>query len=143
MFTIEEILNYVPHRYPFLLIDRVLDFTENQSVKTLKNITINEAYFQGHFPGKPIFPGVYIIENIAQSSCFLLTKSAGGMQEGVVYYLGKVKKTTFLKPVRPGDQLITTITVEKSISTGAIVSGLSTVNDKTVAKGEFVFGIGS
>ena len=67
MFDIEEIMRNIPHRYPFLLIDKIIDFKKNKSVTVLKNITINEAQFQGHFPNKPIFPGVYIIENMAQS----------------------------------------------------------------------------
>ena len=137
MFDIEEIVKNVPHRYPFLLIDRVIEFSPNEMVTTLKNITINEAQFQGHFPGKPIFPGVYIIENMAQSSA-----SAGGVDESKVYFLGKVSKVSFLKPVVPGDQLITTITVEKILGPSAMVKARSKVGDKTVAKGEMMFGMG-
>ena len=90
MFEINEIMQYVPHRYPFLLIDRILEFVPEQKVTVLKNVSINEAQFQGHFPGQPILPGVYIIENMAQASCFLLAKSAGGLKEGATYVLGKV-----------------------------------------------------
>ena len=142
MFDIEEIMKNVPHRYPFLLIDKVLEFSANESVTTLKNITVNEAQFQGHFPGKPIFPGVYIIENMAQSSAFLLAKSAGGVDESKVYFLGRVNKVSFMNPVIPGDQLITTIKVEKLFGSSAMVSAVSKVGDKTVAKGELMFGIG-
>ena len=142
MFDIEEIVKNVPHRYPFLLIDRVIEFSPNETVTTLKNITINEAQFQGHFPGKPIFPGVYIIENMAQSSAFLLAKSAGGVDEKKVYFLGKVTKVSFLKPVVPGDQLVTTINVEKILGPSAMVKAKSKVGDKTVAKGEMMFGMG-
>ena len=142
MFDIEEIMKNVPHRYPFLLIDRVLEFFENESVTTLKNITVNEAQFQGHFPKKPIFPGVYIIENMAQSSCFLLVKSGGGLDENRVYFLGKVNKITFKTPVRPGDQLITTVNIVKIIGTSALISAISKVDNKMVAKGEMMFGIG-
>ena len=142
MFDIEEIMKNVPHRYPFLLIDKILEFSENESVTTLKNITINEAQFQGHFPGKPIFPGVYIIENMAQSSAFLLAKSAGGVDESKVYFLGRVNKVSFTNPVTPGDQLITTIKVEKLFGSSAMVSAVSKVDDKTVAKGELMFGMG-
>jgi 3-hydroxyacyl-[acyl-carrier-protein] dehydratase len=141
MFDIEEIMKYVPHRYPFLLIDRVLDFIENQSIKVLKNISINEAQFQGHFPGKPIFPGVYIIEHMAQASCFLLSKSAGGLQENAVYFLGKVAKMNFLQPVVPGDQLITTVSIEKTFGDSAAVVARATVDGKLVAKGELMFGV--
>lgn len=142
MFDIEEIMKNVPHRYPFLLIDKVLEFSPNESVTTLKNITVNEAQFQGHFPGKPIFPGVYIIENMAQSSAFLLAKSAGGVDESKVYFLGRVNKVSFTNPVTPGDQLITTITVEKIFGSSAMVSAVSKVDEKTVAKGELMFGMG-
>ncbi len=143
MFTIEEIQTYVPHRYPFLLIDRVLDFTSDRSVTTLKNITINEPFFQGHFPQKAIFPGAYIIENMAQSACFLLAKSAGGLNPQMVYLLGKVLKMSFLKPVVPGDQLVTRITVEQRMGANALVAGLSTVAEDTVAKGGLMFGVAS
>ena len=142
MFDIEEIMKNVPHRYPFLLIDRVLEFSANESVTTLKNITVNEAQFQGHFPGKPIFPGVYIIENMAQSSAFLLAKSAGDVDESKVYFLGRVNKVSFKNPVTPGDQLITTIKVEKLFGSSAMVNAVSKVDDKTVAKGELMFGMG-
>lgn len=139
MFDIEEIMRNVPHRYPFLLIDRVQEFTPNESVTTLKNVTVNEAQFQGHFPGKPVFPGVYIIENMAQSACFLLAKSAGGIDENTVYYLGRVLKMAFKRPVRPGDQLITRITVDKMVGANAMVSAVSRVDGALVAKGDLMF----
>jgi 3-hydroxyacyl-[acyl-carrier-protein] dehydratase len=143
MFDIEEIMKNVPHRYPFLLIDRVLEFEKDVSVTTLKNITINEAQFQGHFPGKPVFPGVYIIENMAQSACFLLVKSSGELDQNAVYYLGRVNKVAFTHPVAPGDQLVTTITMEKRIGGNAMVSAVSKVGDAVVARGEMMFGTGS
>lgn len=141
MFDIQEISRNVPHRYPFLLIDRVLDFKANESVTVLKNVSINEAQFQGHFPGNPILPGVYIIENMAQASCFLLAKSGGGLQENCVYFLGKVAKISFLQPVVPGDQLITTVKIEKVFGDSAAVIARATVNEKLVAKGELMFGM--
>jgi 3-hydroxyacyl-[acyl-carrier-protein] dehydratase len=139
MFDIQEIMKNVPHRYPFLLIDRVLDFTPGKSVITLKNVSINEAQFQGHFPGRPIFPGVLIIEHQAQSACFLLAKSAGGIDENTVYYLGRVNKMAFKRPVVPGDQITTKITVEKQIGSNAIVSAKSFVGTELVAGGEMIF----
>ncbi|NLW30522.1 MAG: 3-hydroxyacyl-ACP dehydratase FabZ [Fibrobacter sp.] len=141
MFNIKEIMENVPHRYPFLLIDRIIDFKKDEYVTVLKNISINEAQFQGHFPGNPIFPGVYIIENMAQASCFLLAKSSGGLNQNTVYYLGKVNKISFMKPVTPGDQLVTTITVIKFLGRNAAVQAKSTVDGKTVAKGELMFGV--
>ena len=141
MFAINEIMRFVPHRYPFLLIDRVLEFVPEQNVTVLKNVSINEAQFQGHFPGQPILPGVYIIENMAQASCFLLAKSAGGLKEGATYVLGKVVKCTFMNPVVPGDQLTTTVTVDKLFGESAAVSAKASVEGKTVAKGELMFGL--
>jgi 3-hydroxyacyl-[acyl-carrier-protein] dehydratase len=139
MLGIDEIMKFVPHRYPFLLIDRVLEFQENVSATTLKNISINEAQFQGHFPQKPIFPGVYCIENMAQSACFLLAKSAGRLEMNALYVLGKVQKVSFHQPVYPGDQLITVVTLDKKFGDAALVSSCSRVDGKTVAKGEMMF----
>jgi beta-hydroxyacyl-ACP dehydratase FabZ len=139
MFDVEEIMRNVPHRFPFLLIDRVLEFEADKRVKTLKNVTINEAQFQGHFPGRPILPGVYIIENMAQSGCFLLIKSAGGTQDNAVYYLGRVGKLIFKKPVVPGDQLVTDVKVEKKFGPACMVSCESFVGDTLVASGEMMF----
>jgi 3-hydroxyacyl-[acyl-carrier-protein] dehydratase len=143
MFDVEEIMRNVPHRYPFLLVDRILEFKENETVTTLKNISINEMQFLGHFPGKPVFPGVYIIENMAQSSAFFLAKSAGGVDESKVYFLGRVNKASFRKPVVPGDQLITTVTVEKIFGPSVAVNAVARVEDMTVAKAELLFGIGN
>jgi 3-hydroxyacyl-[acyl-carrier-protein] dehydratase len=141
MFTIQEIMKNVPHRFPFLLIDRILDFKENESTTALKNVSINEAQFQGHFPENPILPGVYIIENMAQAACFLLSKSAGGLQENAIYYLGKVKTVSFMQPVVPGDQLITTVVIEKKFGDSALVNAKATVDGKVVAKGDLMFGV--
>jgi 3-hydroxyacyl-[acyl-carrier-protein] dehydratase len=142
MFGIDEILKYVPHRYPFLFIDQILAFEENQAVTTLKNISADEAVLQGHFPGCPVFPGVLIIENMAQSACFLLVRSYGGLSEGKVYYLGRVNKMSFIKPVLHGDQLITRIAVQKTVGNSAMVSAVSGVDDEVVAKGELLFAMG-
>jgi beta-hydroxyacyl-ACP dehydratase FabZ len=141
MLDIQEIMRFVPHRYPFLLIDRVMDFVPDQSVTVLKNVSINESQFQGHFPGQPILPGVYLIENMAQASCFLLAKSAGGLKEGMTYVLGKVAKCSFMQPVVPGDQLITTVRVDKIFGDSAMVTAKAVVNGTTVAKGELMFGL--
>lgn len=141
MFNIQEIIKNVPHRYPFLLIDRVKEYKENESVTTLKNVSINEAQFQGHFPGVPVLPGVYIIENMAQSACFLLAKSGGGLKENAVYYLGKVKNVSFMQPVVPGDQLVTTVVIEKKFGDTSMVNATSYVDGKVVAKGELMFGM--
>lgn len=143
MYDIDEIMRNVPHRFPFLLIDRVLEFEKDTRVTTLKNVTINEAQFQGHFPSRPIFPGVYIIENMAQSGCFLLIKSAGELEANAVYYLGRVGKMAFRRPVRPGDQLVTKVKVEKKLGPTALVSCESFVDGALVASGDMMFAKGA
>lgn len=149
MFDVKEIMNFVPHRYPFLLIDRVTEFTPvnvdaegaviEGSVTTLKNVTINEAQFQGHFPGEPVFPGVLMIENMAQSACFLLSKSEGELDNSKVYYLGTVNKVKFRKPVVPGDQMVTSVELVKSLGSMAMVKATVKVDGKMVAKAELAF----
>lgn len=84
---IEEILDLLPHRFPFLLVDRVLDFEEGKFLRAVKNVSFNEPFFQGHFPGKPIFPGVLILEAMAQATGILAFKSRGKLEPGELYYL--------------------------------------------------------
>jgi 3-hydroxyacyl-[acyl-carrier-protein] dehydratase len=104
--TIHELFSYLPHRYPFLLVDRVTDLVVDQSVKGYKNITINEELFNGHFPGQPIFPGVLILEAMAQLSGVLAFESKGMRPaDGVNYLFGGVEKARFRRPVIPGDRL--------------------------------------
>lgn len=117
---VEKIKAVLPHRYPFLLIDRVLEVVEGKSLKALKNVTVNEPFFQGHFPGKSVMPGVLIVETFAQATALL---GAFGLDEtrtseDDLYYLVGVDKTRFRKPVVPGDQLILDIefiTVKRNI----------------------------
>lgn len=105
---IEKIKNVLPHRYPFLLIDRVLEVENMQYIKAVKNVTINEPFFQGHFPGKAIMPGVLIIEALAQAAGLLglLGLDDDALPENSLFYLVGVDKARFRKPVVPGDQLI-------------------------------------
>jgi beta-hydroxyacyl-ACP dehydratase FabZ len=102
----EEIHQILPHRYPFLLVDRILDYTLNEKITGLKNVTINEPFFQGHFPGKPIMPGVLIVEAMAQVGGILATKSAPDLMERRLFYFMALDKVKFRRPVVPGDQLI-------------------------------------
>ena len=103
---INELFSYLPHRYPFLLIDRVTELVVNESVKGYKNITINEEMFNGHFPGQPIMPGVLILEAMAQLSGVLAFESKGKRPaDGVNYLFGGVEKARFRRPVIPGDRL--------------------------------------
>ena len=103
---VTEIWKYLPHRYPFLLVDRVLEFEENQRIVTMKNITINEPQFNGHFPETPVFPGVMIVEALAQSAGILAFRSRERtLDDGYIYYLAGTDKTKFKRSVIPGDQL--------------------------------------
>ena len=103
---IHEVLKYLPHRYPFLLIDRVLTWTKDESLTAIKNVTINEPFFQGHFPHHPVMPGVLIIEAMAQACAILSLKSLGKVpNDDSVYYFVGIDKARFKRPVEPGDQL--------------------------------------
>lgn len=104
---IHEVLEHLPHRYPFLLIDRVLDVVPNERIVALKNVTINEPFFPGHYPHHPVMPGVLIIEAMAQASALLSFKSMGTKPDGSsVYYFVGIDNARFKRPVTPGDQLI-------------------------------------
>jgi 3-hydroxyacyl-[acyl-carrier-protein] dehydratase len=106
MMYIDEILEYLPHRYPFLLVDRVTEITKEQSIKGYKNISFNESFFQGHFPNNPIMPGVLIIEAMAQLSGILGFVTVDRKpSDGVVQYLAGSSKARFKRPVVPGDKL--------------------------------------
>ncbi|HXU92626.1 MAG TPA: 3-hydroxyacyl-ACP dehydratase FabZ [Gallionella sp.] len=104
---IHEVLEHLPHRYPFLLIDRVLEIVPNESIVALKNVTINEPFFPGHYPHHPVMPGVLIIEAMAQASALLSFKSMGTKPDDKsVYYFVGIDNARFKRPVSPGDQLI-------------------------------------
>lgn len=101
-----EIQNYLPHRYPFLLVDRVVEFEADKRIVCIKNVTINEQVFMGHFPATPVFPGVLIVEALAQASGILAFRSRGRtLDDGYVYYLAGTDKTKFKRSVVPGDQV--------------------------------------
>lgn len=102
---IYEILKYLPHRYPFLLVDRVLKCEPGKSIIAIKNVTMNEPFFIGHFPGKPIMPGVLILEALAQTSGILANKTTETTSEGYLYLFAGVDNTRFKRVVEPGDQL--------------------------------------
>jgi 3-hydroxyacyl-[acyl-carrier-protein] dehydratase len=103
---INEILKYLPHRYPFLLIDRVIDIVEGKSIVAIKNVTINENFFVGHFPNRPVMPGVLILEALAQAAGVLAYKSTNTLPtDGVLYFLAGIDNARFRRIVEPGDQL--------------------------------------
>ena len=111
MIDITEILSILPHRYPFLLVDKVVEMEKNISIKCIKNVTINEPFFQGHFPGHPVMPGVLILEALAQAAGILSFKSAD-VSGKLVYFMG-IDKAKFRRPVVPGDTLELLLTVTK------------------------------
>lgn len=112
---INQIKNYLPHRYPFLLVDRVLEINKNESIRALKNVTTNEPFFDGHFPGQPVMPGVLMIEALAQAAGVLIFESSDLAKDGSnIFLLAGVDKARFKSMVTPGDQLILTATVVRA-----------------------------
>ncbi|MBM4212817.1 MAG: 3-hydroxyacyl-ACP dehydratase FabZ [Gammaproteobacteria bacterium] len=116
MLDINEILRQLPHRYPFLLVDRVLECKEGESIRALKNVTYNEPFFPGHFPYRPVMPGVIIIEALAQTAGILAFRTAKVLpdEETRFYFVG-IEKARFRRPVEPGDQLILTAKVQRQM----------------------------
>jgi 3-hydroxyacyl-[acyl-carrier-protein] dehydratase len=107
MMDIHQILKKLPHRYPILLVDRVIALEKGKSIKALKNVTINEPFFQGHFPYRPVMPGVLMLEALAQAAALLAFDALGtGPSEDLVYYFAGIDNARFKRPVEPGDQLI-------------------------------------
>ena len=103
---VTEIQNLLPHRYPFLMLDRVVEYEANEKIVCIKNVTINEPVFNGHFPGTPVFPGVLIVEALAQAAGVLAFRSRNrSLNDGYIYYLAGTDKTKFKRSVIPGDQL--------------------------------------
>jgi 3-hydroxyacyl-[acyl-carrier-protein] dehydratase len=134
-----DIAKMLPHRYPFLLVDRVTDFEAGKRLTALKNVTVNEPYFQGHFPGYPVMPGVLIIEALAQASGVLVHLSSNySPDDHPLYFLVKVDKAKFTKIVSPGDQLVLDIELKRMIRRMAIFHGRASVNGEPVAEAEMM-----
>ncbi|MCE5195288.1 MAG: 3-hydroxyacyl-ACP dehydratase FabZ [Nitrospiraceae bacterium] len=134
MIDIKEIQELIPHRYPFLLVDRVIELEANKKVIGIKNVTINEPFFQGHFPGNPIMPGVLIIEALAQVGGVLAF--ASGNKGDAVYFMS-IEKAKFRRPVVPGDQLKLLVKVLQQRGRVWKLSGEAIVDDKVSAECEF------
>lgn len=135
-----EIQKIIPHRFPFLLLDRVTDIVENETLVGFKNVTIGDNVFQGHFPGHPIYPGVMILEGMAQAGGILAFKSMGNMTEEeaakkVVYFMS-IDKAKFRSPVKPGDRLEYRISVIKNKGAIWILDGKAYVDDVLVSQAE-------
>lgn len=136
---IEEILKYLPHRYPFLLIDRVLTIEEGKSLTALKNVTMNETFFTGHFPHRPVMPGVLILEAMAQAGGVLAYKSTNtSPADGVLYYFAGIDNARFRKVIIPGDQLILKVEVLRAKRDIWKLLGEAYVNDELACSAEFM-----
>lgn len=138
--NIEQIKKIIPHRFPFLLIDKVIDLRPNEKLVALKNVSVNEPYFVGHFPQEKVMPGVLIIEAMAQAGCVYFYYSKNLHGKNLIYYLAKVT-AKFLHPVIPGDQLRIEITTVKMLSKVGFLKGAAFVKDKLVAEAEVGFGV--
>ena len=137
---IQEIKKILPHRFPFLLVDRVIDLKPNEKLIAIKNVSVNEHYFVGHFPEEKVMPGVLIIEAMAQAGCIYFYYSKDLVGKNVVYYLGKVQ-ARFFSPVVPGDQLKMEVTTVKFMATTGICKVETYVGEKVVAEAELVFSV--
>lgn len=134
---VEAIMARIPHRYPFLLVDRILEIELGRRIVGLKNVTANEPFFQGHFPGHPIMPGVLVAEAMAQVGGVLASFLPSS--EGMIAYFAGIDRCRFRRPVRPGDQLITEIIVLRARSRVGQMAGTARVDGAVVAEGVFTY----
>ena len=136
MLDIQKIMKCLPHRYPFLLVDRILEIDEKRAVG-IKNVTINEPFFQGHFPVEPVMPGVLVLEAMGQVAAMMLSARPGS--ENLITFLTGVEKAKFRRPVKPGDQLITTAEMLRLRGKMGKVRAVGRVDGAVVAEAEFSF----
>ncbi|MEC6816380.1 3-hydroxyacyl-ACP dehydratase FabZ [Photobacterium toruni] len=134
--NITEIQALLPHRYPFLMIDRVTNYDEGKTLTAIKNISVNEPQFTGHFPNMPVFPGVLILEAMAQATGLLAFKTFGAPTENELYYFASIDKAKFRKPVVPGDQMILEVEFIKERRGIALFNGIAKVDGETVCSAE-------
>ncbi|OOZ41191.1 3-hydroxyacyl-[acyl-carrier-protein] dehydratase FabZ [Solemya pervernicosa gill symbiont] len=136
---INEVMKLLPHRYPFLLIDRVLNIVPGETLTALKNVTVNEPFFPGHFPQKPIMPGVLILEAMAQATGLLAFRTEEQPEErNTLYYFVGIDKARFKKPVGPGDQLILTVNLLRVKRGIWVFDAVAKVDDAVVATAEIM-----
>ena len=135
-----EIMKFLPHRYPFLLLDRVVEYEEGKRIVGLKNVTINEPFFQGHFPGVPVMPGVLIIEAMAQTGGVLVFKTLPERDKKLVFLMG-IEGARFRKPVQPGDQLRLEMVVVRVKARVGKLTGKAYVDGTLVAEAEILFSL--
>ena len=137
-FDINKIMEYLPHRYPFLLIDRVIESEDDKYLSALKNVTINDPFFQGHFPNEPIMPGVLILEAMAQATGLLSFSSMNDGHESKLYMLVGIDKSRFRGQVIPGDQLILNVRLKRSMRGIGIFECQALVDGAIVAEAEMM-----
>jgi 3-hydroxyacyl-[acyl-carrier-protein] dehydratase len=135
---IEKIMQLLPHRYPFLLVDRVVQFNGGKTLTALKNVTINEPFFQGHFPGHPVMPGVLVLEALAQACGLLVLLSAKDQQKDTLFYFAKIDKARFSQIVKPGDQLRLEVTQKRMMMGMGQFETRALVDGKVVASAEML-----
>jgi 3-hydroxyacyl-[acyl-carrier-protein] dehydratase len=136
---IHQILKQLPHRFPFLLVDRVLELEKGKRIKALKNVTINEPFFTGHFPHRPVMPGVLMLEAMAQAAALLAFDMQGVTPDDkTVYYFAGIDGARFKRPVEPGDQLIMEVTLERLKAGVFKFKGVTRVDDNMVCEAELM-----
>ena len=134
---IARIMHAIPHRFPFLMIDRIVELYRNRSAIGIKNVSVNEGFFQGHFPGHPVMPGVLIIESMAQTAAVLVVETLGPDAAGKLVYFMTVENAKFRRPVVPGDQLRIAVTKERNRGNVWKFSAIVRVDDVSVAEATF------
>lgn len=135
---VTEIMKLLPHRYPFLLVDKVVDFEEGKWLKAVKNVSVNEPCFTGHFPHQPIFPGVLILEAMAQATGVLAMKTYGKLSEDELYYFAAIDNARFKRPVVPGDQLVLEVEFLKEVRGITKFTGKAYVDGKVVCEADLM-----
>jgi 3-hydroxyacyl-[acyl-carrier-protein] dehydratase len=136
---IHEILKRLPHRYPFLLVDRVLELEKGKRIKALKNVTMNEPYFVGHFPHRPVMPGVMMLEALAQAAAILAFDNVGVLPDDkTVFYFAGIDRARFKRPVEPGDQLMLHATLDRAKAGIVKFTAHATVGEHTVVEAELL-----
>ena len=135
---IAQVLELLPHRYPFLLIDRVLEIEHGKRLSAIKNVTINEPFFQGHFPGQPVMPGVLVLEAMAQATGLLAFTEMGEEHKSKLYLLVGIDKGRFRNQVLPGDQLVLNISLKRSMRNIGIYQCEAVVDGAVVAEAEIM-----
>jgi beta-hydroxyacyl-ACP dehydratase FabZ len=140
LFDIQEILKVLPHRYPFLLVDRIIEYEEMRRIVGVKNVTMNEPHFQGHFPGAPVMPGVLILEAMAQVGGFLVFKTLPNRETKLVFFAG-VESARFRKPVTPGDQLRIEMVIHKIRGRVGKLGGKAYVDGQVATEAEITFSL--